>query len=379
MSLSRLLLLSCPFYRLPFLPPLGVSWAVGPQPLFVMGAMVPLSALSLLSTYKSCRLVVLRTLNVQRTERVYHFVLDQMVARLLARGAAKVVIARSDGGSAHEQAPSLNLPAEPSMGLAMEMASHIDDSVVPSPECIANDDTIAFGYRSCFRVPLELQPLIIDVGLAHALAAEAEHLREKLSSFEVTPTGFRSPGISSSGCVRQASEGSSSGWRVQWHADGAYALARRLDSDFEDASPIYLWFADGVCARYRLQGVWHACVHRYLAESLRRQHEVAAVGGTALSRSTSGEIPASFNRDPPLLSPAALDELALASWPAIYETMRSHGWEVEVAFLDGAGGCLDVDGPGVRSQARKDAEAAAKEAKAGRAAAMQAGVLHVRR
>jgi hypothetical protein len=92
------------------------------------------------------------------------------------------------------------------------------------------------------------------------------------------------------------------------------------------------------------------------------------MGGTVLPAQALDRVAmaAAFSRDVGgghALSAQALDRVALASWPAVYEAMRSHEWEVEVTFLDGDGGCLDLDGPGVRSQVKKDAEAAAKGAK----------------
>lgn len=49
----------------------GLSWVIGPHPLHVMVAMLPLAALSLSAMHASSTLVVLRTLNVQRAERVF--------------------------------------------------------------------------------------------------------------------------------------------------------------------------------------------------------------------------------------------------------------------------------------------------------------------
>jgi hypothetical protein len=353
----------------------GVSWAVGPQPFYVILAMVPLSVLSLLSTYRSCRLVVLRTLNVQRTERVYRMAIHNLAARMLQQHAAASAGGgggpRTDrhGTPATDADAPMNVPmdvsadapvdvfmdmsADAPVGMPTDVSSLLDDSCVPSPERIAQDDNVVFTYASCFHTPMVLQPLITDARLATALT-DAAHLDQ------TTAGGDGLVGTIAVGGGRENAR--MGGWRARWHAGGAYAVARHHQQGGED-SAVHVWYSDGACARNRLQAVWHACVHRYMGEALRQHRQQTTERSHPMQPSLpSGEAGHSdafvggF-----VLRAQDLDRVAVTAWPAVYESMRSHEWEVEVAFLDGDGGCLDIDGPGVQSQAKKDAEAASKE------------------
>lgn len=363
----------------------GVSWAVGPQPYYVILAMVPLSVLSLLSTYRSCKLVVLRTLNLQRTERVYRIIIDKLAARMIERHAAisagggdglrmnRHGMASADGYASAPVDVSMDVsdpldisadssaPVDVSMDVSTDVSSLLDDSCVPTPERIAEDDNIVFTYASCFRAPLVLQPLITDPHLATALT-DAARLRQDQRGLGDEGKGW---GESAGG----PADARTGGWRARWHAVGAYAVARHPQGG--EASPVHVWYADGACARDRLQAVWHACVHRYLGEALRQHWQQSAERSPPRqpprASGDAGFSGALVGR--PVVRVHDLDSVAVAAWPTVYESMRSHEWEVEIAFLDGDGGCLDIDGPGVRSQVKKEAEAAAKESRrAGRAA-----------
>ena len=182
--------------------------------------MLPLAALSLYSMHVSSQLVVLRSLNVQRAERVFHAMLYQLPPD--ARPAARTEL------------------------------------TAPTPEQIAEVETFAQQYRSVFRTEMLLQPLIGGpptggwrLALPFARSVSSTVAFELLRA---SPAGA---------CARD-----SDAWAATWHAGAAYAIAVHTPSA-RDAPEVLVWHSSTSTPLHKLQAVWHACVLRHALDGRR--------------------------------------------------------------------------------------------------------------
>lgn len=196
-----------------------VSWIIGPDPYAVAACMLPLATLSIYSMYVSSRLVVLRSLNVQRAELVFSALLADLEPDLVSPA----------GGGLRP----------------------------PTPEQIAAIETFATGYRSPFRLGLVLQPLI---------AAGEPSMLELFTKRRGVDAAAVRPLAGAAGVAEAGASGPV--WECDWHVDGAYALART----WVGREPVLVWYAKNTPPEDRLRAVWHACVIRHVRDM---QHPVS--------------------------------------------------------------------------------------------------------
>lgn len=195
-----------------------LSWFVGANPLHVFGCMIPLAAISIYSTYRSSKFVVLQTLNLQRSERVFALLIQQI--------------------SAKGWYPLMD----------SERKVH-----APSPRDIAEVETFCVGDTVIFKRELLLQPLVggAPSGITGHLSRFYRHV-EVGAVLPLLGDSFpRGPDA----------------WTSAWHANGMYALAVRAKSDMRSGtSPVIVWHRFGAPPVAKLQAVWHACVLRHFLE-----------------------------------------------------------------------------------------------------------------
>jgi len=127
------------------------------------------------------------------------------------------------------------------------------------------------------------------------------------------------PLLHSDSCARAMG----SRWHGGWHANGAYALAWRSSTDLGHdggrvyssavTAPVLLWHCQGATNLSKLRAFWHACVLR---------HHLSKDGCEDVDR---------------------LHRYAEEWWPQVHQSLEDSGWSFERVFLDGVGGCLDVE------------------------------------
>eukprot|EP00927_Polykrikos_kofoidii_P054852 TRINITY_DN49207_c0_g1_i1.p1 TRINITY_DN49207_c0_g1~~TRINITY_DN49207_c0_g1_i1.p1 ORF type:complete len:509 (+),score=47.89 TRINITY_DN49207_c0_g1_i1:38-1564(+) len=209
----------------------ALSWCIGPDPMHVIALMTPLAMISFYSTYASSALVVLRSFNVQRAERVFKAVLIQVEQHV------------RDG------------------------ASFSGDVRAPSPEEIASQETFIVGHPSVFIRPLLLQPLIggFPTSAFGQLASwwNTERVETVVAQQLFSVSEFPSDGADV--------------WTAGWHSESAYAIAFQQRSS---RAPVVLWHRSGASARLKLCAMWHACLLRHTLDvdrtaSTEQLHEFA--------------------------------------------------------------------------------------------------------
>lgn len=206
----------------------GLSWVIGPSPVHVGMAMLPLAAISLYSTYASCQLVVLRSLNLQRAERVFEHILR----------AHEPLAARAEGDSV----------------LAALAA--------PNPEQVGRSETFGRAYTSLFSTPMELQPIIgtpLTGGWRLALPFARRIELGAVAQLVAGDAGARPHG-----------------WTAAWHAGGAYALACSPEYD-----RVAVWHREGSTSVEKLRAVWHASALRWELGRASRERRPADVVAAA--------------------------------------------------------------------------------------------------
>ncbi|KAJ1621257.1 vitamin B6 photo-protection and homoeostasis-domain-containing protein [Pavlovales sp. CCMP2436] len=197
----------------------GLSWFIGSDPLRVALCILPLAAASLYSMHVSSQLVVLRSPNVQRAERVFHSVLLQLPLDLRAASAESPVR-------------------------------------VPTPEQVAQVETFVVDYSSVFGTELLLQPLIggPPTGGWRLALPFTRHV-PKAAVAEML--GFGDPAAPDA-----SGEGEGGAWSASWHEGGKYALALRHEPA-RDRWQVVAWHNARSASIDKLQAVWHACVLRH--------------------------------------------------------------------------------------------------------------------
>lgn len=195
-----------------------LSWLIGPDPYRVALCMLPLAALSLYSMHASSALVVLRSLNVQRAERLFRDLLLQLPGGALARGAAA-------GGVRFD---------------------------VPTPEQVAALETFAVEYVSVFHAELVLQPLLGGpptggwrLALPFARAIDSSVAALILGGQRPLPAAH-----------------ASAEWAASWHAGSTYAIAVHRPAD-PSRWAVYAWHTSRSTPLDKLCAVWHSCVLRH--------------------------------------------------------------------------------------------------------------------
>mmetsp|Transcript_14143 Transcript_14143/g.27944 ORF Transcript_14143/g.27944 Transcript_14143/m.27944 type:complete len:507 (+) Transcript_14143:50-1570(+) len=260
-----------------------LSWFIGPNPLHVGACLVPLAAVSLYCMYQSSRVVVLTSFNVQRAECVFRAILHQ-------------------------------IPLTTSCNVK---ACSLESSVLraPTPHEVAEEETILLPRSEpLFQRGLLLQPLFSGAANhAPLLRIPPLLLPRRVEAAAALP-------LLHSGSCAQAM---GSQWHGGWHADGAYALAWRSSTDISNAgsrvyssagtAPVLLWHCQGATNLSKLQAVWHACV---LRDNLSKD------GCEDVDR---------------------LHRYAEQWWPQVHQSLEASGWSFERVFLDGAGGCLELE------------------------------------
>jgi len=103
---------------------------------------------------------------------------------------------------------------------------------------------------------------------------------------------------------------------------------------FRAALQVLVWHAETAAAPDKLEAVWHACVLRYFGGKVQ--------SGSMPERSTDHPKPttAQSTATSRVLHWEALDLLAGSTWPSVRDALREAGWDENVVYLDGDGGCL---------------------------------------
>ena len=263
-----------------------------------MAVMMPLAAISLYAMHESSRVVVLRTLNVQRAERVYADIIRDIEARSDARQPALVA---------------------------------------PSPEAVAEAETFVWPYDSIINGDLWMQPLFGPARTAAApLKAWLGMARGKASTglCDALPA-LEAAANSPVGGVDAAASGSSS-WQASW-CDG-YAIAASMEAGGDAGAAdvgarVALWHTADATALSKIRGTWHATLLR-----------------TRLSNMDASRLREAMD---------AASASAHAAWPEVHAALDAAGWDLESAHLDGDGGLLSL-GHGLGHDGELDGEAERK-------------------
>ena len=115
----------------------AIGGYIGPEPYTLLALLVPLASTSLFSIHRASKLVVLRSLNVQRAERAFVVLIDQLLPPPPAGSAAVVT---------------------PPEGEAL--AARLTTLAADAPEAVAEREEFAVRYESILPGTLLLQPLV---------------------------------------------------------------------------------------------------------------------------------------------------------------------------------------------------------------------------
>ena len=316
----------------------GVSWLIGPRPLHVMLALVPLASLSLYATWRSSRLVVLRSLNLQRAELAIRSMLEQLSGEQRA-GEQRA----GERRAAAEGAAAEGAAAE---GAAEDRTAGARPLVAPRPEAIADLESFILPYSSVFDTPLLLQPLVNPLvnpgGPKKGLTALGASISQRLglSTLRVEHAAalalVENRGGARGGRVASGRR-TESQWESSWHAGGLYAIAfRRASGEPKGAGggaggatlepSLVLWYASHAQPRDKVRAMWHACL-------LRRRMAAAASAEAASAE--------------PAAQPADDVERwhmqAEESWPHVQAAFEAAGWDLRSTYIDGDEGCLALE------------------------------------
>ncbi len=261
----------------------ALSWLIGPEPLSVIGVVFPLAATSLYASHYSSQLVVLRTVNVQRAERVF-------------------------GPMLHE------LPQAEAAGW---------EPTALAPHEVAALETVGpMSYASVLPGTLRLQPLFRERGgLGAPLRLRAADERSaQWPTLSVAQQLLERPDDEAARAPLNGEGGAP--WRALWHdghdgADGArYALAVGGGATGAQAAcQVALWHTSGSKPLDKILAVWHASVLR---------HRLAGGGGEATREQL-----------------AAATRVANAAWPRVHAALEEAGWDLKSVHLDGDGHHLE--------------------------------------
>ena len=311
----------------------GVSWLIGPRPLHVMLALVPLASLSLYATWRSSRLVVLRSLNLQRAELAIRSMLEQLSGEQRA----------GEQRAGERRAAAEGAAAE---GAAEDRTAGARPLVAPRPEAIADLESFILPYSSVFDTPLLLQPLVNPLvnpgGPKKGLTALGASISQRLglSTLRVEHAAalalVENRGGAGGGRVARGRR-TESQWESSWHAGGLYAIAfRRASGEPKGAGggaggatlepSLVLWYASHAQPRDKVRAMWHACL-------LRRRMAAAASAEAASAE--------------PAAQPADDVERwhmqAEESWPHVQAAFEAAGWDLRSTYIDGDEGCLALE------------------------------------
>ena len=266
----------------------AIGGYIGPEPYTLLALLVPLASTSLFSIHRASKLVVLRSLNVQRAERAFVVLIDQLLPPP-PTGAAAVVT--------------------PPEGEAL--AARLTTLAADAPEAVAEREEFAVRYESILPGTLLLQPLVKG--------------EKPLRMFgKCVDPAVLSP------LLPAHAERGAAGWTGGWHTHTSarargtrswYALALRGGGAEEGGAPtVAAWHTFGATSEAKLQAVWHASVLR---------HGLRGVGDDA---------------DAVAAAAGRLDAFACAAWPAVLDALRDVGWDLKQVHLDGDGGFLERGG-----------------------------------
>jgi len=303
-----------------------LSWVLGPEPLVVLAACTPLAAVSIAAMYRSSSLVVLPSLNLQRTELLFLDMLRQLPEHPV--------------GAQHGSAGGAAAPLGATELLSLD---------APPPAAIAREETFARDYVSVLGADseLQLQPLLgpatggVQFWLRAGATADLRAVRPLLPSGTGDAVAAAADAAEASG-----------GWCAAWHGtdpDGTvaasaaettaaaplYAIAHRAAAAAEAGgaaaatAQVLVWHRAEATAEAKLRAVWHACLLRHHHAAWTQPPDTDAATATATAATVATR---------PL---DELHALAHASWPHALEAMRRSGWDVGRVYLDGDGACLE--------------------------------------
>ena len=256
----------------------ALSWSIGSDPYHVLGAMVPLAAISTYAMHASSQLVVLRSLNVQRAERAF----APLVASLIL----------GDGGSAWQQ----------------------QSVVVKSPEQVASEETIVWSYQTVLPGKMLLQPLFSAQGVRQlsAVRPAAAGLDSALGPLLQASLKTDAAQGAAVQCLAAPSRHGEGHWDVSWHE--VYALAVACSGRGRSESVVALWHADDAGPEDKARGVLHACMVRHMLSMPNHGDNSLVIGQSA--------------------------RLLREAWPRVREACATAGWDFRTVHLDGDGGYL---------------------------------------
>ena len=332
----------------------GVSWLIGPRPLHVMLALVPLASLSLYATWRSSRLVVLRSLNLQRAELAIRSMLEQLSGEQRAgeqrageQRAGEQRAGEQRAGERRAAAEGAAAEGAAAEGAAEDRTAGARPLVAPRPEAIADLESFILPYSSVFDTPLLLQPLVNPLvnpgGPKKGLTALGASISQRLglSTLRVEHAAalalVENRGGAGGGRVASGRRTTESQWESSWHAGGLYAIAfRRASGEPKGAGggaggatlepSLVLWYASHAQPRDKVRAMWHACL-------LRRRMAAAASAEAASAE--------------PAAQPADDVERwhmqAEESWPHAQAAFEAAGWDLRSTYIDGDEGCLALE------------------------------------
>ena len=295
----------------------GLSWVIGPDPLHVLCAMGPLAAVSLYAMFESSRVVVLRTLNVQRSERVFVDIIAALDAAAAGNNAAGN--AAVDGERAGDSG----------MGTTAVL-------VAPTPDEVAHDETFVLPYASVAPGQMMLQPLFPPAAAASApllavlaplgrlsplgsagegSGADATSIGEALPALKAAIRGRAFPPAADDG-GDPSSGGGGCSWRARW-CDG-YAIAACV-TPADQSVRVAVWHDAKSGPAEQMRAVWHATLLRTRWES------AAHLDAHAIDARID-----------------AASDAVRASWPEVHAALMAAGWDMSKAHLDGDGGCVEL-------------------------------------
>ena len=296
----------------------AVAWVVGPEPLHVIGVMLPLSVISCCSMHASTQLVVLSTLNVQRCERVYAALLSQLDA-------------------SHSE------PAPPPAAMAAAAASGpttrplpVLDLVAPSPEAVGAEESFTLPYRSILPGTLLLQPLFTGSVVKTDISSHLHAAWPLVQAARVAAAGSDAadaaaaalPAGNAARMAREPLEPSRTLWHASWYRGYALATLARGGDPGKGGFIVALWYTRDAPIADHPRAYWHASlVRRRLAMAPNAFPLVVEAGGQGASLHQR------------ILYECALE--AQRTWPSVEAALGGAGWDMCTTFLEGDGGALD--------------------------------------
>ncbi|KAI9209249.1 vitamin B6 photo-protection and homoeostasis-domain-containing protein [Polychytrium aggregatum] len=268
----------------------GLSWTLGTEPMTLMLAFVPLSALNIWSTIKSNQWVITRTLNVERGEL---FMSEVFVAGDLPKS-----VSPDATGDRVDHALSLAV-----VGL--------DPAFVPSPESISSKEHFMDSYASCFVAPLLIEP---------PMAPYVESFGPAESAFIFGTSWAKADEKRGDARLPQ----SQPKYRTM-------IVPGPIDPAKDAATPgVALWFLEDATGADTIKGFFHACIIRKMLEGVPRSSWETAAASGSLEELRMGII-------------TRAHEVLESRFDDIRDAMKQKGWVIEKSHLADVNSRICID------------------------------------